>query len=118
MAFNALNHFFHIPYEYITIFVAPALAVCDIGVRFFRPSVRPSVFPFAIYGDPGFKVHSNDFFSKSTASMNLKFHMQQDQTAGLQTCNSQPGRESKMAADTKNSKTMKINFFSRMSRYI
>ena len=43
--------------------------------------------------------------------MNLKFHMQHDQTAGLQTYKSQLGRESKMAADTKNSKTIKINFF-------
>ena len=43
--------------------------------------------------------------------MSLKFHMQHDQTAGFQTCKSQPGRESKMATDTKNSKTIKINFF-------
>ena len=50
--------------------------------------------------------------------MSLKFHMQQDQTAGLQTYKRQPGQESKMAADTKNSQTMKINFFSRMARYI
>ena len=50
--------------------------------------------------------------------MNLKFHVQHDQTAGLQTCKSQPGRESKMAPDTKNSKTIKINFFSRMAWYI
>ena len=32
--------------------------------------------------------------------MNLKFHMQHDQTAGLQTYKNQPGRESKIAADT------------------
>ena len=50
--------------------------------------------------------------------MNLKFHMQYDQTAGLQTCKSQSGRESKMATDTKNSKTIKINSFSRMAWYI
>ena len=37
--------------------------------------------------------------------------MQHDQTAGLQTYKSQLGQESKMAADTKNSKTIKINFF-------
>ena len=43
--------------------------------------------------------------------------MQYDQTAGLRTCKSQPGRESKMATDTKNSKTIKINFFSRMAWY-
>ena len=40
------------------IFVASALAVCDIGVRFsVRQVVRPSVFPFTIYVDPGFYVH-------------------------------------------------------------
>ena len=47
--------------------------------------------------------------------MNLKFHVQHDQTAGLQTSKSQPGREFKMAIDTKNSKTIKINFFSRIA---
>ena len=31
-----------------------------------------------------FKVHSNDLFSKTTASMNQKFHMQHDQTPRLQ----------------------------------
>ena len=50
--------------------------------------------------------------------MNLKFHMQHDQNAEIQTYKSQSGRGSKMAADTKNSKTIKINFFSRMARYI
>ena len=43
--------------------------------------------------------------------MNLKFHMQHDQTAGLQICKSQSGPESKMATNTKNSKTIKINLF-------
>ena len=51
------------------------------------------------------------FFSKTTISMVLKFYMQHDQTAGLQTCKIQPGREFKVAADTKNSKTIKIIFF-------
>ena len=41
--------------------------------------------------------------------------MLHDQTAGPQTDKIQLGRESKMAADTKNSKTIKINFFSRKS---
>ena len=50
--------------------------------------------------------------------MNLKYNMQHDQTAELYTCKSQLGRESKMAADTKNSKTIKIIFFSRMAWYI
>ena len=31
-----------------------------------------------------FKVHSNDLFSRTTASMNLKFHMQHDKTPRLQ----------------------------------
>ena len=44
--------------------------------------------------------------------MSLKFHTQHDQTAGLQTCKSQPGRESKMAVHTKDSKTIKITFIS------
>ena len=39
--------------------------------------------------------------------MNLKFHMQHDQTAGLQTFKSQRGRDSKMAADTKKPKPLK-----------
>ena len=38
--------------------------------------------------------------------MNFKFHMQHDQTAGPQTCKGQPGRESKMAADTKIAKSL------------
>ena len=42
------------------------------------------------------------FVSETAASMNLKFNMQHDQTAGLQTCKSQHGRKSKMVADTKN----------------
>ena len=48
--------------------------------------------------------------------MNIKFHLQHDQTAGLQTGKIQPGQESKM--DTKNSKTIKINFFSRILWYV
>ena len=40
--------------------------------------------------------------------MNLKFHMKHDQTAGLQTDKIQPGQESKMATNLKNSKTIKI----------
>ena len=40
--------------------------------------------------------------------MGLKFHMQHDQTSGLQNDKNQPGRESKMATDAKNSKTNKV----------
>ena len=47
--------------------------------------------------------------------MNLKFHMQYDQTPRLQNNKIQSGREFKMAAITKNSKTIKIVIFSRMA---
>ena len=78
---GALQQSFH---AIVFIFVAPALAVCDIGVWFSTcPSVRPFVFPFTIYVDPGFYVHLNAFFSETTAFMNLNFHIQHDQTAGL-----------------------------------
>ena len=43
--------------------------------------------------------------------MVLKFHMQHDQTLRLQNDKIPLGRESKMAANAKNSKTDKINFF-------
>ena len=49
--------------------------------------------------------------------MVLKFHAQHDQTLGLQNDKILLGRESKMAANAKNSKTNKINFFS-MAWYI
>ena len=47
------------------IFVAPALARCDVGVRFsVHPSVCPSVFLSTILSvDPSILGHSNDFFS-------------------------------------------------------
>ena len=50
--------------------------------------------------------------------MNLKFHMHHGQTTGLQTGKIQPGRDSRMVADTKNSKIIKINFFTRVVWYI
>ena len=50
--------------------------------------------------------------------MVLKFHMQHEQTAGLQNDKIQSCLESKMTADAKNSKTNKINFSCRMARYI
>ena len=40
--------------------------------------------PSKIYVSPGIQVHSNDFFSETTAPMVLKFHMQHDKAAGLQ----------------------------------
>ena len=45
--------------------------------------------------------------------MNLKFHIQHDQTPRLQNSKNESGREFKMAAVTKNSKTNKIVIFSR-----
>ena len=50
--------------------------------------------------------------------MVLKFHMQHDQTLGLKNDKIPLGRESKMAANAKNSKTNEINVFSRMAWYI
>ena len=47
--------------------------------------------------------------------MVLEFHMQHNQTLGLQNDKIQGGWEYKMAANAKNSKTYKINFFSRMA---
>ena len=40
--------------------------------------------PSNICVNPGIQVHSNDLFSYTAASMNLKFHMQHDQTPRLQ----------------------------------
>ena len=62
--------------------------------------------------------HLSGLFSETTALMVLKFHMQHDQTLELQNDKITLGRGSKMAANAKNSKTNKINFFSRMARYI
>ena len=50
--------------------------------------------------------------------MNLRFHMQHDQSAGLQNGEILPGRESKMATNTKIAKPKKLTFFSRMAWYI
>ena len=76
------------------------------------------VYPSKIYVDPVFQVHLNGLFSETTALMVLKFHMQHDQTLGLQNDKIPPGREAKMTASAKNSKINKINFFSRMAWYI
>ena len=52
------------------------------------------------------------FFSKTTEAIVVKFHLKYDQTPGFQNNEFGLGQESKMAAVTKNSKTIKINFFS------
>ena len=50
------------------------------------------------------------FFSKTTEAIVVKFHLKYDQTPGFQHYKFGLGQESKMAAITKNSKTIKINF--------
>ena len=81
----------------ITGFVDPALARCDIGARL-------SVRPFTIYLDRRSLVHSNDLFPKTNAPMVLKFQMLHYQTPRPQNYKIQPGREFKMADNTKISK--------------
>ena len=56
--------------------------------------------------------YSNIFY-KTTGPTVLKFHMEYDLTPGSQNYKIGLGRISKMAAVMKNSKTKKINFFSR-----
>ena len=77
-----------------------------------------SIFLLTFYMDRSRKVHSKDLFSEITASMNLNFHVQHDQMPGLDNDKIQLGQESKMPDNTKNSKTNKIQFFSRTAFYI
>ena len=58
------------------------------------------------------------FFSKTTEAIVVKFHFKYDQTPGSQNYEFGLGQESKMAAVTKNSKNIKINFFSGTIRYM
>ena len=104
--------------------------IWDINVWNFNVSLTNDVVSFEQPG-PGVLDHSDHLkinlnpsriytgfemtFSETTAPMVLKFHMQ---NAGLQNDKIQPGWESKMAANAKNSKTNKINFFFRMAWYI
>ena len=57
------------------------------------------------------------FFSKTTEAIVVKFHLKYDQTPVFQDYELGLGQESKMAAVTKNSNTIKINFFSGTIRY-
>ena len=57
------------------------------------------------------------FFSKTTEAIVVNFHLKYDQTPEFQNYKSGLGQESKMAAVTKNSKTIEINFFSGTIRY-
>ena len=50
--------------------------------------------PSKIYVKPGILVNSNYLFSKPTAPMVLKFHMQHDKAQWLQNDKIQAGRES------------------------
>ena len=59
-----------------------------------------------------FKQLQTTFFSKTTEAIVIEFHLKYDQTPGFQNYKFALGQESKMAAITKNSKTIKINFFS------
>ena len=56
------------------------------------------------------------FFLKPQAIV-VKFHLKYDQTPGFQNYKFGLRQESKVAAVTKNSKTIKINFFSGTIRY-
>ena len=56
-------------------------------------------------------------FSKTTEAIVVKFHLKYDQTPGFQNYKFGLGQESKMAAVTKNIKTIKINFFSGTIKY-
>ena len=75
------------------------------------PVFQPSISPFTMYLDPSIYVHLNDLFFDTTAPTVLKFHKQNDQTAGLQTGKIQPGQGPMMATDTKSSTSTKVQFF-------
>ena len=60
-----------------------------------------------------FKQLQTTFFSKTTDAIVVKFYLKYDQTPGFQNYKFGLGQESKMAAITKNSKNIKINFFSK-----
>ena len=52
------------------------------------------------------------FLSKTTEEIVVKFPLKYEQTSGFQNYKFGLGQESKMVAVTKNSKNIKINFFS------
>ena len=56
-------------------------------------SVSPSVSRLSHFVYTKAVVHSNDLFSETTASLNLRCHMQRDQTTRLQNNEIQCGRE-------------------------
>ena len=62
-------------------------------------------------------IFKQPFFSKTTEAIVVKFHLNYDRTPGFQNYKFGLGQESKMAAVIKNSKNIKINFFSGTIRY-
>ena len=56
---------------------------CFSKLQYRRPAFHLSVRP-QFTSNPNIYVHLNDLFSQTTASMNLKLHLQHDQTARLQ----------------------------------
>ena len=64
-----------------------------------------------------FKQLQTTFFLKPLKAIVVKFHLKYDQTPGFQNYKFGLGQESKMATVTKNSKNIKINFFSATIRY-
>ena len=61
------------------------------------------------------QLQTTFFFPKTTEAIVVKFHLKYD--PGFQNYKFWLGQESKMATVTKNSKTIKINFFSGTVRY-
>ena len=57
------------------------------------------------------------FFSKTTKAIVVKFHLKYDPTPGFQNYKFGLGQESQLAAITKNSNTIKINFLSGTIKY-
>ena len=70
-----------------------------------------------VYSGERFRASWPSCFSETTEAIVVKFHLKYDQTPGFQKYELGLGQESKMAAVTKNSNTIKINFFSGTIRY-
>ena len=64
-----------------------------------------------------FKQLQTTFISKTTEAIFVKFYLKYDQTPGFQNYKFGLGQKSKIAVVSKNSKIIKINFFSGAIRY-
>ena len=116
---SRLNWIYHIWKPAFIIFVAPALAGCDISVRFsvrqhVRPSIRPSVCS-KFTSTLSFKS-IQWIISETTAPMVPKFYVWHNQSTGLLDEKIQSRWESKMGFSAKNHKTNEINFNSMAER--